>query len=765
MIWNISNLPLFTTKNITVNFLASSSLASNDVLTSFANIYNAQTDVTPTNNQYTLTDIVRASYDPNNKEVDKIILSPAEATQSPYLYYTIHFQNVGNDTAFDISIRDTLDTNLDWTTFQPITSSHKYSLDQTNNKYVLFGFKSIKLPDSTVNEKASHGFIFYKIKPKNTLVVGNSILNKASIVFDVNTPIVTNNAKTVVIQAYAGRDTSICSGQSITLTASGASSYIWSTGANTASITVSPATTSSYVVTGMVNNISQNDTVVVFINPAKTTNRAQTVCQGQIYNFNGTNLSIAGIYRDTLQQVNGCDSFIVLTLNVNPAKTTNRTQIICQGQSYNFNGTNLSTAGIYRDTLQQVNGCDSFIVLSLNVNPTKTTNRAQTVCQGQSYNFNGTNLSTAGIYRDTLQQVNGCDSFIVLTLNVNPTKTTNRAQTVCEGQIYNFNGTNLSIAGIYRDTLQQVNGCDSFIVLTLNVNPAKTTNRAQIICQGQIYNFNGTNLSTAGIYRDTLQQVNGCDSFIVLTLNVNPAKTTNRAQTICEGQIYNFNGTNLSTAGIYRDTLQQVNGCDSIVVLTLNINLAKTTNHEQTVCEGQIYNFNGTNLSTAGIYRDTLQQVNGCDSFIVFTLNINPTKTTNVEQVILSGLNYTFNGMNLSNSGIYRDTLLQSNGCDSFIILTLSVITSIKNNISFVDKIEVFPNPADDFVTVQLKSKKAAEFRILLITIDGKIIVSREYVNTTIINDEISLKNYSSGVYFLQIESENEQATYQLIKN
>ena len=41
MIWNISNLPLFTTKNITVNFFASSSLASNNVLTPFANIYNA----------------------------------------------------------------------------------------------------------------------------------------------------------------------------------------------------------------------------------------------------------------------------------------------------------------------------------------------------------------------------------------------------------------------------------------------------------------------------------------------------------------------------------------------------------------------------------------------------------------------------------------------------------------------------------------------------------------------------------------------------
>ena len=198
IIWNISNLPLFTTKNITVNFVAPATLIANDTLQAFTKIYNAQIDISPNNNQYLLRDIVRASYDPNDKEVNKQILTLSEVAQSPYLYYTIRFQNVGNDTAFDISIKDTLDNNLDWTTFQPITSSHKYNLEQINNRYVLFDFKNIKLVDSTTNEKASHGFVAYKIKTKNTLLQGSSIYNKAYIKFDVNTPIVTNNAITVI---------------------------------------------------------------------------------------------------------------------------------------------------------------------------------------------------------------------------------------------------------------------------------------------------------------------------------------------------------------------------------------------------------------------------------------------------------------------------------------------------------------------------------------------------------------------------------------
>jgi uncharacterized repeat protein (TIGR01451 family) len=203
MIWNITNLPLFTTKNITINFLASASLVANDTLKTFVKIYNNTTDTTPNNNQFTLNDIVRASYDPNNKEVNKTILTPTEVAQSPYLYYTIHFQNIGNDTAFDIAIKDTLDANLDGLSFQPITASHKYNLDQKNNQFILFDFKNIKLVDSTHNERLSHGFIAYKIKTRNSLAVGNSIKNKAAITFDVNTPITTNTVITIVQLATA----------------------------------------------------------------------------------------------------------------------------------------------------------------------------------------------------------------------------------------------------------------------------------------------------------------------------------------------------------------------------------------------------------------------------------------------------------------------------------------------------------------------------------------------------------------------------------
>jgi hypothetical protein len=42
----------------------------------------------------------------------------------------------------------------------------------------------------------------------------------------------------------------------------------------------------------------------------------------------------------------------------------------------------------------------------------------QSICQGQSYFFNGSNRTTAGTYLDTIANIAGCDSFITLNLTV-----------------------------------------------------------------------------------------------------------------------------------------------------------------------------------------------------------------------------------------------------------------------------------------------------------------------------------------------------------
>ena len=81
--------------------------------------------------------------------------------------------------------------------------------------------------------------------------------------------------------------------------------------------------------------------------------------------------------------------------------------------------------------------------------------------------------------------------------------------------------------------------------------------------------------NTAGQFLITVQErsAEGCDGDIQSGIvYVYPPAATNQTITICEQQLpYTWNGQTLTAAGTATATLQTVNGCDSIITLTLNV--------------------------------------------------------------------------------------------------------------------------------------------------------------------------------------------------
>jgi uncharacterized repeat protein (TIGR01451 family) len=108
--------------------------------------------------------------------------------------YTIHFQNTGNAPAFNIRLRDTLDNNLDLSTFEMLGYSHP-ALVSINENVLTVRFNNIMLPDSTTDYQGSMGYFQYRIKPLSNLPLGTQIENTAYIYFDYNAPIVTNTTQ------------------------------------------------------------------------------------------------------------------------------------------------------------------------------------------------------------------------------------------------------------------------------------------------------------------------------------------------------------------------------------------------------------------------------------------------------------------------------------------------------------------------------------------------------------------------------------------
>ncbi|MEO0472504.1 MAG: T9SS type A sorting domain-containing protein, partial [Bacteroidota bacterium] len=135
------------------------------------------------------------AYDPNDKQVFPIGLGSEGKTQpGSRLKYLIRFQNTGTDTAFNVVITDTLSPNLDLSSLQIGASSHPYEFNVSGNGVPVleFSFNNIQLPDSNINEPASHGFVQFSIDHLPNAPLGTIIENFADIFFDFNPPIRTN---------------------------------------------------------------------------------------------------------------------------------------------------------------------------------------------------------------------------------------------------------------------------------------------------------------------------------------------------------------------------------------------------------------------------------------------------------------------------------------------------------------------------------------------------------------------------------------------
>jgi gliding motility-associated-like protein len=197
------------------------------------------------------------------------------------------------------------------------------------------------------------------------------------------------------------------------------------------------------------------------------------------------------------------------------------------------------------------------------------------------------------------------------------------------------------------------------------------------ICKNDTFRLSmGFKQTVAGTYNDTIMNATGCDSIITTNLTVLNYQYQTKSITICSNQNYTLhNGKKINTAGVYYDTIPSATSCDSVYTLNLLVKAASFSNLSKTICSNQSYLFNNQMLTTSGIYYDTLVNKNGCDSLISLQLVVNSISNINLNPVICSNQLYTLpNGLQVSKQGIYKDTLLNLSGCDSFITIHLSVI-------------------------------------------------------------------------------------------
>jgi uncharacterized repeat protein (TIGR01451 family) len=132
----------------------------------------------------------RFSYDPN----EKLVEPSGDIEPGTELDYTIHFENYGNDTAYAVTVEDTLPQGLDVKTIKLGASRDPYTLEMAGtetNPVLYFHFRDIKLTGKKQDSIRSKGQLSFKIRTKADVARGSVISNRAHIYFDRNEAVIT----------------------------------------------------------------------------------------------------------------------------------------------------------------------------------------------------------------------------------------------------------------------------------------------------------------------------------------------------------------------------------------------------------------------------------------------------------------------------------------------------------------------------------------------------------------------------------------------
>ncbi len=179
-----------------------------------------------------------------------------------------------------------------------------------------------------------------------------------------------------------------------------------------------------------------------------------------------------------------------------------------------------------------------------------------------------------------------------------------------------------------------------------------------------------------GTYAIQVVDALGCSSVSTVTVSPFVATTATQTLTSCSGKL-DYNGNTYNSSTIVKDTLKNVDGCDSLYRTTnILISKIKTAFVFNTINACGSAAFEGLTYTNSTVLKDTIRTVNGCDSIIKQTnINITPLNIVKRDTVMLNGCGQvTYNNVIYSSNTVVVDTTLLKDSCKANI--RVAIITA-----------------------------------------------------------------------------------------
>ncbi|MCC6370909.1 MAG: T9SS type A sorting domain-containing protein [Bacteroidia bacterium] len=569
----------------------------------------------------------------------------------------------------------------------------------------------------------------------------------------------------------------ICNGQTLNLTATGASSYTWNTGSNSFSISSTPSANATYSVVGASGSCSNTSVFSVTVNPTPSVSvNSGSICSGNAFTI----------------QPSGATTYTIQGGSTIVSPSTN--------SSYTVAGANSL-------------GCISQIVVStVQVATTPTLTIASgSVCSGQTYTLNpsgantytfssGTSLVSPllnSTYTISGTSSQGCPALpVVCTVTVNQSPTISvPGTTICPGTTFTLNPSGANsyvylnggpvvsplVSTVYSVTGSSSVGCvasnTALAAITVTNNLPVSISGASAVCSGS-----GVVLAASGAASYTWNTGAAGN-----TLAASPLVTT----------VYSVTGASGT--------------CSNSATFTLAVNPSPTvliSANTQFVCSGapatliangaQNYVWNtGAGTSTIQVFpsSSTVYSVTGsignCSNSAVYSLSVNPVPTLSVSGVLpvlcvgesatlsVSGaVNYTWSSgattPTLSISPLVTSTINvtgeDANGCSATAIVTQSVsectglVNTTETQTSF--KPEIYPNPSFGLFNLKMNGVRTGEkVKILVYNNIGQMLNGYDLIKSDSELDGIDLSGYAAGIYFVNLSYGQKNYVLALLKN